>query len=41
MPSTGPTNAVYLVVMYILMFASATTWIFFLEATLSRDRVDL
>jgi len=41
MVSTGLTDAVYLSIMYSLLAASAITWIFFLEATLSRDPVTL
>ena len=35
------TDTVYLAVMYLLMAASAVTWIVLLEVTVSRDRVAL
>jgi len=41
MVSSGLTDALYLSIMYSLLAASAVTWIFFLEATLSRDPVTL
>jgi len=41
MPATAATNALYIVIMYTLMLAGAIAWIFFLEATLSRDRVNV
>ena len=41
MDSTALTDVVYLAIMYSLLAASAVTWIFFLEATLSRDHVTL
>jgi len=39
MEPTGFTSAVYLGVVYALLAAGATTWLFFIEATLSRARV--
>lgn len=41
MPATAATNTLYIVIMYTLMMAGAIAWIFFLEATLSRDRVNV
>ena len=41
MPTSTSTNAAYIAVMYTMMLASATTWIFFLQATLARDRVNV
>jgi len=32
-------EVMYLVVMYSLLAATTLTWVFFLEATISRDRV--
>jgi len=39
MEPSGFTNIVYLAVTYALLSASAVTWVFFVQATLSRDRV--
>ena len=41
MASVALTDAIYLTAMYTLLCAGTLTWIFFLEATLSRDRVTL
>jgi len=41
MQSLAMTDAVYLVAVYALLAAGGATWIFLLEATVSRDRVAL
>jgi len=41
MPVTAATSTLYIVVMYSLMLFGALVWIFLLEETLSRDRVNV